>query len=95
MQELNKFSGGRTTSRFSCPVQYWHERPSEKLSKVAMDALLPMASSVSSERIASKLNYFVGDLKTRVADEYLSKCIFLHSLPKDIQAQLAICDIED
>lgn len=95
VQEFNLFNSDPTVPRNSCPGKFWHTRNKSKLSCLAVDALLPMASSVALERIASKLNYFVGDLKTRVTDDYLSKRIFLYSLPKYIIAQLSNSDIKD
>lgn len=81
---FNSFSSAKTIDRSMCPVKFWRETKSHKLYSVAIDALLPMANSVPSERIASKINYYVGDLKTRITDDNLCKRIFLFSLPKDI-----------
>lgn len=84
LQAFNEFNVRRTIDRKMCPLAFWRDRKSHKLYSVAMDALSAMANSVPSERIASKINYFVGDLKTRITDDNLSKRIFLFSLPKDI-----------
>lgn len=72
----------------TCPVGFWREKIANPLSPIALEALLPLASSVPSERVASAINTYVGKTKTRITDKYLNMRIFLHSLSDDFYHDL-------
>lgn len=56
---FNHYNRDTPISRLDCPLLYWNDRKSSRLYPVAMDAQLPMATSVPSERVASRINYII------------------------------------
>jgi hypothetical protein len=68
------------------PVMFWARRSKQfpRLSKVALEFLTPPASSVSSERIVSSLNFVLSKHRTRLLSSNVEKLVMLRDLPLSI-----------
>lgn len=68
------------------PEKFWKDNKFslQLLYETACKVLLPPASSVPSERVASALNNLVNRKRTKIGDDYLSKRMFLFTAPKKI-----------
>lgn len=82
--EFDQYNYDQKIPRKECPLKYWNMNYTSPMYKIAMESLLPRASSVPAESVASRINDLVWKLKGRVTDEYLSERIFMQSLPSDI-----------
>lgn len=76
-QKIYKFFGDVEVMEVE-PIEYWETSTDHPaLKSLAKAVLLPPASSVDSERVASALNNLIGDKRTRMKSDYISKMYYI------------------
>ena len=80
--ELDKFFSQPALDEKADPVQYWIDcrRSFPALSKLALKYLTPVATSVSSERVASAINLTVPNGRSRLTAEHIDMRVFMLTL---------------
>lgn len=89
---LRRFLEEPIIPRSSCPNTFWKENGPRfpGLGEVAWRYLLPPASSVSSERMASALNLTVPSLRGRLSDEKIDLRLTLMTMPEKYWKECAL-----
>lgn len=86
LKVLQHYLDHKRIPRSSNPLEFWekHKDLFPYIYPIAQKYLLMPATSVASERAASRLKNLVGDKKASIGDVYLSKRMFLNTCPADL-----------